>query len=708
MVTTRDARGTAAMNDLTTELSGPQQRGDTMTPHLSTRSLTVALCATLLLTTAGCGRRGTGPTATPAAAPASAGAAGRAPHAAALTGDASCSGTDVHQKHLSKFSCDTCHPTGATYGFTKPYTFARATTTNGGTLTLKTATAPTTCTVACHYPLGQTARSITWTTPGPLLCTDCHAPTALPTTHPAIDPLATASDCLGCHTTGQHLSGAVALVGHDPAWMDQASSTFHAVAAEQGLAKCQQCHGLDLATGAAKVACGQCHDQNLPAGVTNWKTNCVMCHGGTDNPTGAPPRVTWGRDADAVRIGAHTKHVTGSALAPPFDCGVCHPKPADALSANHIGLPTARMTFSGTAITHVTGTTWDRASATCSNVYCHGASLAGGTKTVPVWTAGAGEAACGTCHGLPPPAPHPAVASDLTGCFACHGMSIDATGALIPPSAGGKHLDGLSESTGGHAPSWTDQASPNFHAFSANANLSACTSCHGPDLLGGTAGVSCTSCHQANWRTTCTNCHGGVDNQTGAPPRATWGNSGDLTRVGAHTAHLTGGGITQPIACQTCHLVPTDALSPAHIDGPTATLTWSGMAVSGGTAPQWNRSNASCASTYCHGNYSGTFNYSTWDYALDQPVPMTVSYAGARAAPVWTGAPMRCDSCHGNPPAGTGNWHASTHGGGSECELCHPDAATTPSGNTITDLSLHINGTVEVSPKWEPHCFYCH
>ena len=69
---------------------------------------------------------------------------------------------------------------------------------------------------------------------------------------------------------------------------------------------------------------------------------------------------------------------------------------------------------------------------------------------------------------------------------------------------------------------------------------------------------------------------------------------------------------------------------------------------------------------------------------------------------------MRCDSCHGNPPAGTGNWHASTHGGGSQCELCHPDAATTVGGNTITDLSLHINGTVEVSPQWVPHCFYCH
>jgi hypothetical protein len=325
-----------------------------------------------------------------------------------------------------------------------------------------------------------------------------------------------------------------------------------------------------------------------------------------------------------------------------------------------------------------------------------------------VWTAGAGEAACGTCHGLPPPSPHPVVSGGLTSCVACHSMTIDSTGALIPPSQGGKHLDGVIESTGGHAPSWTDIASPDFHAFSADRNLAACTSCHGPDLSGGTAGVACTQCHAPDFKTSCTGCHGDKAAGTPAPPRTTWGNSADPVRVGAHAVHLSGGGVTQAITCDTCHVVPTDALSPGHADGATATLTWSAMAVSGGAAPQWNRSNATCSSTYCHGSYSGVFSYNTWDFGLDQPVPMTMSYSGGRATPTWTGGPMSCGSCHGNPPAGTGNWHAPSHGGGSDCDLCHPDAATTPAGNAITDLSLHINGTVEVSPQWTPRCFFCH
>ena len=70
-----------------------------------------------------------------------------------------------------------------------------------------------------------------------------------------------------------------------------------------------------------------------------------MCHGGTDNQTGAPPRTTWGQGADPVRVGAHTSHLSGSSIAPAFDCGVCHVKPADALAAGHIDQSTASVTF---------------------------------------------------------------------------------------------------------------------------------------------------------------------------------------------------------------------------------------------------------------------------------------------------------------------------------------------------------------------------
>ena len=163
-----------------------------------------------LVLTAGCGGQAASTAATASKA-ATAAASRGTPHAA-LNGLAQCTGTDVHQTHLSQFACTVCHPTGAQYGFTVPYVFPEGTTTAGGSIVLATASAPTTCTVACHYPLGAPAKSITWDTPGPLGCTDCHVPTALPSAHPALSASATSADCATCHTFGQHLSGTVTLV----------------------------------------------------------------------------------------------------------------------------------------------------------------------------------------------------------------------------------------------------------------------------------------------------------------------------------------------------------------------------------------------------------------------------------------------------------------------------------------------------------------
>ncbi len=659
----------------------------------------LALAAAALVALGACGRGGSPATPEPASASA---LRPRAAHASALSSGTSCPETSVHARHLNMFACATCHPTGATFGFEVPYTFPGGTTTAGGTIALHTATTATTCTVACHFPKGGPAKSVAWDAPGPLACVDCHATTSLPAGHPAVAANATRTDCQRCHTLGNHLGGTVALVAHDTAWSDKTSPGFHAFQANAGLGACQDCHGADLAGGAARSACATCHDVGLPAGIASWKVSCVMCHGGTETASGAPPKATWGNAADTVRVGAHTIHGAGSAIAPAYDCGVCHVKPADALAGGHVDGGTAELTFSGVATARNAAPSWDRATATCSGVYCHGGTMGGGTKTAPVWTrVGLGEAACGTCHGLPPPSPHPTVAADLTRCASCHPDTMDAGGVVIAPSAGGKHLDGLVQASGGHPAGWMDTASAGFHAYSANAGIAGCQGCHGTNLdgVGGSATTSCATCHGAGWRTSCLMCHGGVADATGAPPSGTWGHETDALRVGAHTAHVSANATAAAYACTECHVKPADALDAGHMDGSTVTVTWGGLARTGGAAPSWDRTAGTCAATYCHGNYAGTFTYFFFDGYYSVP------YAGKRAAPRWSDGPATCGSCHGNPPQ-TGSWHLGAHGGGSNCDLCHADANAT--GTAITNPALHLNGAVDVNPAWDASCFNCH
>ena len=194
-------------------------------------------------------------------------------------------------------------------------------------------------------------------------------------------------------------------------------------------------------------------------------------------------------------------------------------------------------------------------------------------------------------------------------------------------------------------------------------------------------------------------CDGGALNATGAPPKATWGNGADAIRIGAHSAHVTGTPLAAPIACTECHVKPTDALSSGHVTGPTATITWGPLARSSGAAPSWTRTTATCATTYCHGGYSGTFTYFFFD------AYSTVAYAGGKGSPKWTDGPMTCTSCHANPPR-NGNWHDPTHGGGSSCNLCHPDVDA--AGTAITNPALHVNGAVDVVATFKTSCFGCH
>jgi hypothetical protein len=169
---------------------------------------------------------------------------------------------------------------------------------------------------------------------------------------------------------------------------------------------------------------------------------------------------------------------------------------------------------------------------------------------------------------------------------------------------------------------------------------------------------------------------------------------------GAHPKHAF-------TICTTCHacqgVVAFDQAGPAYAMGTPA--------------PIFDATAKICTNVACHGVASGTYTYSSWDWGLDQPVDVTVSYGGTlKTTPSWytTGA-GGCTACHDDPPRNN-VWHSGYHGAQgptgarNQCQFCHPDASSSGNGigDTITNPSLHANGKVEVHASYSSVCFTCH
>jgi len=134
--------------------------------------------------------------------------------------------------------------------------------------------------------------------------------------------------------------------------------------------------------------------------------------------------------------------------------------------------------------------------------------------------------------------------------------------------------------------------------------------------------------------------------------------------------------------------------------------------------PYFNATDKTCLNVACH-NASGTYSYYQYNWGSDSYDLVTITYGGgtSRPTPSWytTGA-GGCSACHDDPPRTTGAWHSGYHGGQgptgarNQCQFCHPDA-TSPGngiGDTITNASLHADGTVEVQATFTSACFGCH
>lgn len=239
---------------------------------------------------------------------------------------------------------------------------------------------------------------------GDTSCTACHG-------YPPAAPHPQDADCSGCHGDtvraddqtlippaegGAHMNGNVDGGGHEPGFL-----AVHGLVANANIASCTECHGADY-NGGIGTSCTSCHGG---IGFASWQTNCTFCHGqrtpafAGDLRQAAPPQSVRGEEATtAPGVGAHQKHLgNGSVLTNGFTCEACHTVPTDLSHVN--GTARAELNFGTLATTGGLVPTYD--GARCSNVYCHGGNLVGGTVRQPTWTTPPAQL-CGSCHGRPP------------------------------------------------------------------------------------------------------------------------------------------------------------------------------------------------------------------------------------------------------------------------------------------------------------------
>jgi hypothetical protein len=264
--------------------------------------------------------------------------------------------------------------------------------------------------------------------------------------------------------------------------------------------------------------------------------------------------------------------------------------------------------------------------------------------------------------------------SGIVSCTTCHGDNYK--GGTSGVSCYQCH-DGPS----GHPEGMTNPSSTNFHGlifWDNNWDLSRCKTCHGNDLKGGVSELSCYQCHNFQ---SCNTCHGYKFDAVFEDLRSETDHT-TLT-VGAHTSHLQGShSLREPLDCSDCHVVPDSLFSATHMDGDgQAEVTFGSLATdSGKVTPQWDRTQATCTQTWCHGNFSFAKATSSNDWAYAEE-----TIRGNDTTVVWIATDQAtCGTCHTLPPVGHNQ-------GFTTCGSCHGTVVASDD-STIVGLDKHING----------------
>ena len=386
-----------------------------------------------------------------------------------LTGCQDCHGQDLTEG-VSGVSCQTCHASGVMACNT------------------------------CHGNDGNAAppRDLNYNSATTLVTVGAHQ------SHVADGPFHTAFPCQKCHTTpthpgdeGHYQSGGKLLTGPAPvivasgatgtfSWDRNKATCFnsycHAPAVDTAAnqinpvwtmvggnqAPCGSCHGIPPAGHGPDTRCNTCHRSTFVNGLPSSPLHangvvdlaappgsCIGCHG--SGSSAAPPIDLLGRSDEIFQtVGAHREHLEAQhKVSAPVACTECHNVPAQLYSPGHVdhGPPATVFPDGSGMLARADSATvsYDPATATCTN-YCHGSGAdlstdtAPGLNHTPVFNGGPGQAACGTCHGIPPKRPgtgyHNGVTS-ITQCSGCHPKTVTPAGnIIINPDGTSFHING--------------------------------------------------------------------------------------------------------------------------------------------------------------------------------------------------------------------------------------------------------------------------
>jgi predicted CxxxxCH...CXXCH cytochrome family protein len=451
--------------------------------------------------------------------------------------------------------------------------------------------------------------------------------------------------------------------------------------------------------------------------------------------TSYPVKVTLNTDSKA---GAHTNHMISQSfgISASTACTDCHGTVTLTVATHMNGATT--FVWSNLATGNgLLSPAYTAASGQCTATYCHGNSMPGGdtsgSNKAPVWNnpnylpATLTAAACGTCHGFPPPvasghpggivipAGFPASAAIGTTC-SCH-SNVGTTGnsyanIFVNPAL---HINGIFEATaGGHAFPYGGS----LHLVAAGTTpWPACTGCH-VNAAGGTYPVAagsapnCTGCHLQGLRvpsgtSSCWDCHG---------PSATNGrpNGNAFPNIsGNHTVHMALTGA----ACATCHTgggsgVATHGSSNRVAATPASVkVVFTGQ----GTSPLWTLASKTCSATNCHGQGAPVwgaragapvngFPYSTSQCGkchgtttsnpfYSNAIPKITATSDAKvgthfmhltSSTIKLAKSVHCNDCHAIPSTVTAATHMNGATNFAWSQLATRNGALTPSYNTTT------------------------